>query len=82
METLQLFIKRFGFSFDAIKGVMVLVLIYARIIPVVVMSPFLGGRLVTGRIKIILSLLLAILILPYFYARVSNLPTNLEFVFF
>ncbi len=82
MDVLQTFVARLGFRLDAVRAVLVFGLIYARMMPIIAMSPFLGGQLITARIKILLSMLLTIVITPYFYINAGEIPVSYAIIFF
>ncbi len=82
MDVLQTFVSRLGFKLDAIRAVMIFGLVYARMMPIIAMTPFLGGQLITARIKIVVALLLTIVIAPYFYINAGAVPGNYSVIFF
>ena len=51
-------------------------LVLSRILPVIILSPFLGGESVPGQVKIGLGVMLALVLFPAVEGQVTSLPTG------
>lgn len=82
MTEIQTFTNSLGFNIDVIRGILVFALIYSRMMPIIAMSPFLGGQFVSARIKIMISMLLTLVLIPYFYIHAGEIPHSYSIIFF
>lgn len=67
----EIFIK---YGIDIYRSIAIAALIFARLIAIIFQTPFLGGRLVPGQIKVGLSVVLLLVLYPYVSELTDELP--------
>ncbi|MFN0064355.1 MAG: flagellar biosynthetic protein FliR [Myxococcaceae bacterium] len=72
--TIQALLSEFGMKLNFTVVVLTVALMAARIIPVLALTPFLGGETTPTEVKIGLSLALAVILFPVVQERISNVP--------
>lgn len=82
MGQLQTFVSSFGFDFDAVRGILIFSLLFSRMLPIVSMSPFLGGQFIQSRLKTMVSMVLTFVLLPYFYTTAGEIPHDYSIIFY
>jgi flagellar biosynthetic protein FliR len=69
-----------GIQVDFTQLLMAFALLLARVVPVVILTPFLGGETVPNEVRIGLGLMIGLVLFPAITAQVQNVPVS-AFVF-
>lgn len=69
-------LAEFGLRVNVSLVILTVALLMTRILPVIILSPFLGGEVVPTEVKIGLGVLLAIVLYPFVQERVTLIPTS------
>jgi flagellar biosynthesis protein FliR len=74
MNSLEQVFAEIGFKTNLSLVILTVALIAARVIPVIVMSPFMGGEAVPAEVKIGVGVMLSAVLFPAVSERVSQVP--------
>lgn len=69
-------LAEFGLKVNVSLVILTVALLMSRILPVIILSPFLGGEVVPTEVKIGLGVLLSIVLYPFVSERVALIPTS------
>ena len=75
MSVLQA-VGELGVRIDVTMAILTVALLMARVLPMMVLSPVLGGEAVPTEVKIGLGLVLSMVLYPFVEARITILPTS------
>jgi flagellar biosynthesis protein FliR len=76
LATVQFLLDSVGLHYDVTLWLALFALVFARVTAAIVFAPFLGGKQVPGRIKVGLSFLLTVAILPLLVSKTTPLPAS------
>ncbi|MBX5482231.1 MAG: flagellar biosynthetic protein FliR [Myxococcaceae bacterium] len=69
-------LREFGLRVNVSLVILTVALLMSRILPVIILSPFLGGEVVPTEVKIGLGVMLSIVLYPFVADRVTLIPTG------
>lgn len=69
-------LAEFGLKVNVSLVILTVALLMARILPVIILSPFLGGDVLPTEVKIGLGVLLSIVLFPFVSSQVTSIPTT------
>lgn len=69
-------LQQFGLKVNVSLTILTVALLMSRILPVIILSPFLGGEVVPTEVKIGLGVMLSIVLYPFVADRVALIPTG------
>lgn len=69
-------LAEFGLRVNVSLVILTIALLMSRLLPVIILSPFLGGEVVPTEVKIGLGVLLSIVLYPFVADRVTLIPTS------
>lgn len=69
-------LAEFGLKVNVSMVILTIALLMARILPVIILSPFLGGEVVPVEVRIGLGVLLSIVLYPFVADRITFIPTS------
>ncbi|MCL2625530.1 MAG: flagellar biosynthetic protein FliR [Cystobacterineae bacterium] len=68
--------NEFGIRVDFSLAVFSMALIFARLMPVVIFTPFLGGESIPGQVRMGLGMVLAVVLFPALTDQISQIPLS------